>query len=100
MSKYSEYDCELKRTANSLVEISKILNLLRNIKRKREELVPSNIGNKQYNINIANDALDIAKKKYDLAMETISMCNLMPTNWIPSFEALKELSETSENIDV
>lgn len=100
MSKYSEYNCELKRTANSLVEISKILDLLKNIKRKREDPVPSNIRNKKYNIIIANNALDIARKKYDLAMETISMCDLMPTNWIPSFDTLKELSETSENVDV
>jgi len=100
MSKYSEYNSNFIVTANSLVEISKILCLLKNIKRKREEQVPQYFKNKQYNISIANDTLDIARKRYDLAIETIHMCQLMPAEWIPSFDELKEIAETSEDRDV
>ena len=99
MSKYSEYHYDLTSTINNLREINQVIVLLRNTKRKREEPVPSYIGNKKRNINLADNMLEVAKQQYEVAIQCINAAGIMPTDWIPSFEELKNIAETAEERD-
>lgn len=99
MSKYSEYNYALISSINNLREIQSVIVLLKNTKRKREEPVASYVGNKQANINMANQMLQLAKQRYELALQGLKVSDVIPTNWIPSFEVLKIIAETAEERD-
>lgn len=99
MSKYSEYNYVLTLSVSRLKEISEVLTLLRSIKRKREELVAEYIGNKDSNINLANQMTEVANQKYDVALQELKMANLIPTEWLPTFNELKDIAETAEERD-
>ena len=99
MSKYSEYHYAFTSTVANLREINQVLILLKNAKIKREEPVPDYVGNKKNNINLANSMIEIAKQRYEVAIQYINASGIMPTGWIPSFEELKNIAETAENED-
>ena len=99
MSKYSEYHHAFTSTVTHLREINQVLILLKNAKRKREELVPGYVGNKKSNINLANSMIELAKQRYEIAIQYINASGIMPTDWIPSFEELKNIAETAEDRD-
>lgn len=99
MSKYSEYHYAFTSTITHLREINQVLILLKNAKIKREEPVPDYVGNKKNNINLANSMIEIAKQRYEVAIQYINASGIMPTGWIPSFEELKNIAETAENED-
>lgn len=100
MSKYSEYNYALVSSVNNLREISQVLVLLKNIKRKRAEPVAGYNRNKRSNINIANNMLEIARQKYEVAIQDMNVAGIMPTCWIPSFEELNDIAETAEERDI
>lgn len=99
MSKYSEYSSVLTLSANSITDISGVLFLLKNIKRKREEPVAAHIGNKNSNVNLANQMTELARERYDLALQDIERANLISTEGLPSFNDLKDIAETAEERD-
>lgn len=43
--------------------------------------------------------IEIAKQRYEVAIQYINASGIMPTGWIPSFEELKNIAETAENED-
>lgn len=99
MSKYSEYSSVLTLSANGITDISGVLFLLRNIKRKREEPVAAYVGNKNSNVNLANQMTELARERYDLALQDIERANLISTEGLPSFNDLKDIAETAEARD-
>lgn len=99
MSKYSEYHYAFTSTVTHLQEINQVLVLLKNAKRKREELVPDCVGNKKSNINLANSMIELAKQRYEVAIQYINASGFMPVGWIPAFEELKNIAETAEDRD-
>lgn len=99
MSKYSEYSSVLSLSANSITDISGVLLLLKNTKRKREEPVAAYIVNKNTNVNLANQMTEVAKQKYDVALQELKMANVIPTDWLPTFNELKDIAETAEERD-
>ena len=99
MSKYSEYHYGFTSTVTHLQEINQVLTLLKNAKRKREEPVSSYVGNKKSNINLADSMIELAKQRYEVAIQYINASGIMPTEWIPSFEVLRNIAETAEDID-
>lgn len=43
--------------------------------------------------------IELAKQRYEVAIQYINASGIMPTDWIPSFEELKNIAETAEDRD-
>ncbi|WP_270436330.1 hypothetical protein [Candidatus Bacteroides intestinigallinarum] len=99
MSKYSQYRYNFTSSVNGLADINKTLLLLKNAMNKRKEPVPKHIGNQFYNIKISNEMEQVARKYYDVALQDLEVANIIPTNWIPTYNELKKIAETADNND-
>lgn len=43
--------------------------------------------------------IELAKQRYEVAIQYINASGIMPTDWMPSFEELKNIAETAEDRD-
>lgn len=100
MSEYSKYRYCFTLSVNSLAEINNALLILKNAREKSKEPVPKHVTNLFYNIRIASEMEQVSREHYNVALQELSVANIIPTNWIPTFEELKKIADTADKNDL
>lgn len=99
MSEYSSYRYCFTKSVNNIAEINRALLILKNAREKRKEPVPKHVTNLFYNIKLASEMEQIAHNQYNVALQELNVANIIPVDWIPTFEELKRIAETADSND-
>lgn len=100
MSKYSCFRYDFTASIKRLAEINDVLLLLKNAIKKRNEPVPKHVTNPCVNINLSYQMSIIAYQRYNVALDELKAANIVPIDWLPTFEELKSIAETADNFDL
>ena len=46
------------------------------------------------------DTEQVSREHYNVALQELSVANIIPTNWIPTFEELKKIADTADKNDL
>lgn len=79
MSKCNEHYHASTSIVAHLRGINQALVLVRNTRIKREEPMSSYVGNERNNINLANSMIEIARQRYEVAIQCTNASGVMPT---------------------
>lgn len=99
MSEYSQYSHRWMASIDNLRALNGVLVLLRNANRKRKEPVEKYANNLKSNIQSACILEQTAQERYELAISELKVMDIVPCDWIPTFDKLKEIAMTSDERD-
>lgn len=99
MSEYSQYSHRWMASMDSLRILTDVLVLLRNANRKRMEPVAKHVNNLKSNIQSAYILEQTAQERYELAISELKVMDIVPCDWIPTFNKLKDIAMTSDERD-
>lgn len=99
MSEYSQYSYRWTSSMDSLRILTDVLVLLRNANRKRKEPVEKYVNNLKSNIQLACILEQAAQERYELAISELKVMDIVPCDWIPTFDKLKDIAMTSDERD-